>query len=66
MLEFEVVLPNATIVTASETQNSDLWSALRGGVGDFGFVTSFLLRAIPQAHDVKLFLHQEGFLSVLT
>jgi FAD/FMN-containing dehydrogenase len=53
VLQFEVVLPNATVVTASETENPDLWSALRGGGGDFGFVTSFLLRAIPQDHNVR-------------
>lgn len=52
VLEFEVVLPNATIVTASETVNSDLWSALRGGGSSFGFVTNFKLRAYRQDHDV--------------
>ena len=54
VLEFEVVLPNATIVTASETVNSDLWSALRGGGSSFGFVTNFKLKAYRQDHDVRL------------
>lgn len=56
VLQFEVVLPNATIVNASATENSDLWSALRGGGGDFGFVTSFYLRAVPQDHDVRILM----------
>ncbi|KAF4978721.1 hypothetical protein FZEAL_4941 [Fusarium zealandicum] len=36
---FEVVLANGTIVNANQTENSDLWKALKGGSGNFGFVT---------------------------
>jgi FAD/FMN-containing dehydrogenase len=57
VLEFEVVLSNATVVRASERENSDLWSALRGGGGDFGIVTSFILRAVPQDHNVGFLPH---------
>ncbi|KIV99775.1 uncharacterized protein PV09_08581 [Verruconis gallopava] len=52
VLEFEVVLSNGTIVKASETENPDLWAALRGGGADFGFVTNFKLRAWPQDHNI--------------
>jgi hypothetical protein len=52
VLEFEVVLADASIVKASPTENPDLFAALKGGGSSFGIVTNFVLRAIPQAHDV--------------
>lgn len=43
------MLANATIVTASEHHLPDLYFALRGGGGNnFGIVTRFTIRAIPQ------------------
>ncbi|KAG8737199.1 hypothetical protein FRC10_008464 [Ceratobasidium sp. 414] len=46
---FEIVLPNGTITTATETTNPDLFFGLRGGSNNFGIVTKFTLLAFPQA-----------------
>jgi FAD/FMN-containing dehydrogenase len=43
VIEFEVVLADGTIVTASSAQNSDLFRALKGGGSNFGIVTRFVL-----------------------
>ena len=44
---YEVVSASGIIVTASPTQNSGLYFALRGGGNNFGIVTKFTLNAIP-------------------
>ena len=49
VLSVDVVLPNGRFVTASETQNTDLFFALRGGGGaTFGVVTSVTVKAHPK------------------
>ncbi|KAK4609329.1 hypothetical protein CLAFUW4_14663 [Fulvia fulva] len=46
--ELEVVLPNGKIVTASPTQNSDLFFADRGGGGNaYGVVTKYTIQTRP-------------------
>ena len=47
VIEFEVVLANGTIVTASKTHNVDLFNVLRGGGNNFGIVTSYTMKAYP-------------------
>src|SRR3990172_5011952 len=47
LLGVDVVLADGRLVTASAEENADLFWAVRGGGGNFGGVTSFLLRLHP-------------------
>ncbi|KAH9168080.1 FAD-binding domain-containing protein [Lactarius sanguifluus] len=47
MEKFELVLPNGTITNVTES-NKDLWFALRGGGNNFGIVTKFTYKTVPQ------------------
>ncbi|KAH9931578.1 FAD dependent oxidoreductase [Fomitopsis serialis] len=44
---FEAVLPDGTITTATNTSNSDLFWALKGGHNKFGIVTQFTMDTFP-------------------
>ncbi|VBB76586.1 Putative protein similar of AD/FMN-containing dehydrogenases of Aspergillus oryzae [Podospora comata] len=49
VLSIDVVLPNGRFVTATETKNTDLFWALRGGGGGtFGVVTSITVKVHPK------------------
>ncbi|RYP56426.1 hypothetical protein DL771_011907 [Monosporascus sp. 5C6A] len=48
VIEYEVVLANGTIATASATQNPDLYKALKGGGNNFAIVVSYLLQTYRQ------------------
>mmetsp|Transcript_12452 Transcript_12452/g.21534 ORF Transcript_12452/g.21534 Transcript_12452/m.21534 type:complete len:536 (-) Transcript_12452:120-1727(-) len=47
LLAVEVVLADGRLVTASESENSDLFWAVRGGGGNFGVIVSFSLQLHP-------------------
>ncbi|KZN93018.1 Reticuline oxidase [Penicillium chrysogenum] len=44
VLEAEIVLANSSIVTASDTQNQDVFWAIKGAAASFGIVTQFKVR----------------------
>ena len=48
IISVRMVLADGTIVTASETENQDLFWAVRGTGGGFGIVTEFEFRAYKQ------------------
>ncbi|KAJ5270030.1 hypothetical protein N7505_005788 [Penicillium chrysogenum] len=48
IFEYELVLPNATVRTINDQTHPDLYFALRGGMNNFGIVTHFTIRAVPQ------------------
>ena len=47
LLSADIVLGDGSLVTASSSENADLFWALRGGGGNFGVVTSFEFRLYP-------------------
>ena len=47
LVSMEVVTAAGEIITASETQNTELFWCLRGGGGNFGIVTSFEYKLYP-------------------
>lgn len=48
LVSVEIVLANGEAVTASETENTDLFWAVRGAGSSFGVVTSFTSKVFPQ------------------
>jgi FAD/FMN-containing dehydrogenase len=52
LLSVDVVTAEGKLITASKTQNEDLFWALHGGGGNFGVVTSFEFRLHPLGPEV--------------
>lgn len=48
VLEYEIVLADGTITTASASKNPDLFKALKGGGNNFGVVTAYITQAYKQ------------------
>ena len=48
----DIVTANGDFLHASESENADLYWAVRGGGGNFGVVTMFEYQLHPMAHDV--------------
>ncbi|EED23504.1 FAD binding domain protein [Talaromyces stipitatus ATCC 10500] len=48
-VSYEAVLADGKVVTASASENPDLWRVLKGGGNNFGIVTRFTLRSFPYA-----------------
>jgi FAD/FMN-containing dehydrogenase len=52
LLEAELVLADGSIVTASHTENEDLFWAVRGAGACFGVATKFVYRAHEQKNQI--------------
>jgi hypothetical protein len=46
VIEFKVVLASGELVRASADENADLWIALKGGLNNFGIVTSITMKTL--------------------
>jgi FAD/FMN-containing dehydrogenase len=51
-LQATIVTADGQVVTASDTENTDLFFALRGGGSNFGVATEFVLQLYPQRRTV--------------
>lgn len=61
ILSYEIVLASGSVTTASASNNSDLWRALKGGSNNFGIVTRFTARTFPSTKIWSGFLYLSAF-----
>ncbi|KAF9244082.1 FAD-binding domain-containing protein [Melanogaster broomeanus] len=47
--EYELVMPNGTIIAVTESSSPELFFGLKGGFNNFGIVTKFTLGTFPQS-----------------
>ncbi|KAJ3507214.1 hypothetical protein NLJ89_g6435 [Agrocybe chaxingu] len=52
ILQATLVTASGSILTVNKTENADLYFAIRGGGGNFGVVTEFVLQLYPQRQTV--------------
>ena len=52
LVQVTLVTSSGDILTASDSQNQDLFWAVRGGGGNFGVVTEFVLKVHDQRPDL--------------
>jgi FAD/FMN-containing dehydrogenase len=57
LIEAELVIADGSVITASETENSDVFWALRGAGMSFGVVTNLKFRTIPAPPENVLFYY---------
>ena len=55
LLELEVVTGRGQIVTCSPTQKSELFDAVRAGLGQFGIITKARIRLVPAPRLTRLY-----------
>lgn len=61
IISFEIVLASGSVTTASASNNSDLWFALKGGSNNFGIVTRFTVRSFPCSKIWSGFIYLPAF-----
>jgi FAD/FMN-containing dehydrogenase len=64
ILEVTVVTADSKIVTASETENSDLFFALRGAAAGYGIITEFKFRTQSAPDEAVFFTYSLPFSAV--
>ncbi|KAL2063766.1 hypothetical protein VTL71DRAFT_5571 [Oculimacula yallundae] len=61
LVEATVVLANSTVVTASTTQNSDLFWGIRGAGASFGIITQYKFKTFPAPSNNTVFSYNYNF-----
>ncbi|KAI0140543.1 FAD-binding domain-containing protein [Xylariaceae sp. FL1272] len=50
IINYELILPNSTMISANAHENSEIFDALKGGGANFGIVTRFDIETYPLIH----------------